>query len=263
MRSLSKHLRALINAGESFTFGFTIELNNEKVLNLTSYAEELIIDEMLYHPGSSLQITRANFNDSACDIVEVTGFFDDSAINILDDLNNAKVTIHIILPNQKIKEPLLTLFCFSIQRQDLQFTLYLKNQITKLGQSAVKIYSKTCRANLGDAKCRINLENFASIVNISGIENNLVMANFQQPDGYYDYGKINFIDTSIYILILKQTSNSLILESNVPQDLINQEKIKIFPGCDKTLETCYTKFSNVLNFRGEPFVPEFNYEKVF
>jgi hypothetical protein len=26
-------------------------------------------------------------------------------------------------------------------------------------------------------------------------------------------------------------------------------------GCDKTLPTCFAKFNNVVNFRGEPLVP--------
>jgi uncharacterized phage protein (TIGR02218 family) len=26
-------------------------------------------------------------------------------------------------------------------------------------------------------------------------------------------------------------------------------------GCDKTLATCYARFNNVVNFRGEPLVP--------
>jgi hypothetical protein len=30
---------------------------------------------------------------------------------------------------------------------------------------------------------------------------------------------------------------------------------RIHPGCDKRLDTCITRFANVLNFRGEPYVP--------
>ena len=30
---------------------------------------------------------------------------------------------------------------------------------------------------------------------------------------------------------------------------------RIHPGCDKRLETCIERFANVLNFRGEPYVP--------
>ena len=30
---------------------------------------------------------------------------------------------------------------------------------------------------------------------------------------------------------------------------------RIHPGCDKRLDTCVARFANVLNFRGEPYVP--------
>ncbi len=33
------------------------------------------------------------------------------------------------------------------------------------------------------------------------------------------------------------------------------DAFRIHPGCDKRLETCRTRFDNVLNFRGEPYVP--------
>lgn len=33
------------------------------------------------------------------------------------------------------------------------------------------------------------------------------------------------------------------------------DKLRLYPGCDKRLATCVSRFSNVLNFRGEPFVP--------
>jgi uncharacterized phage protein (TIGR02218 family) len=30
---------------------------------------------------------------------------------------------------------------------------------------------------------------------------------------------------------------------------------RIHPGCDKRLDTCIDRFANLLNFRGEPYVP--------
>jgi len=33
------------------------------------------------------------------------------------------------------------------------------------------------------------------------------------------------------------------------------DKIRLYPGCDKRLATCRDKFSNVINFRGEPHIP--------
>jgi uncharacterized phage protein (TIGR02218 family) len=261
MRTLAPNILKLINQGTTFAFGFDMKLVNGKQIYLTSHSDILTIDDITYQPNSSLQITRANFNDSAHDYVEVNGIFEDATISLLDDLCNAEVTIQIILTKEKLKEQLLKLTCSKVHRHNLQFTLYLKNQITKLEQHVTKMYSKTCRARLGDDNCNINLESFASIININNIQGNIIIANFNQPSGYYDYGKVGFIGTDVSILILKQSATSLMLEHNVPEDLINTRQIKIFPGCDKTVETCYKKFNNVLNFRGEPFTPEFNYEK--
>jgi hypothetical protein len=39
---------------------------------------------------------------------------------------------------------------------------------------------------------------------------------------------------------------------HIPQ---NGDRFVLHPGCDKTRATCNTKFSNILNFRGEPDVP--------
>ncbi len=33
------------------------------------------------------------------------------------------------------------------------------------------------------------------------------------------------------------------------------DRCVVHPGCDRTISTCETKFGNVLNFRGEPYVP--------
>lgn len=33
------------------------------------------------------------------------------------------------------------------------------------------------------------------------------------------------------------------------------DAFRVHPGCDKRLESCITRFANVLNFRGEPYVP--------
>jgi uncharacterized phage protein (TIGR02218 family) len=262
MRALSQNLRRMIQSGANFAFGFDIQCLNGRNFFFTNYCEVLTIGDAHYNPNSALNIVKANFNDSAHDIVEVSGIFEDSGLNIAEDLTGAKIIIKIILVSEKIAEQLLTLFCFNILKEQQKFTLYLKNHVAKLEQSATKIYSKTCRAKLGDALCRVNLENFSSVIHIDSIENNLIVVNIPQPAGYYNYGRMHFVGSNIFMLILRQNANSLILDRNVPEELLLSKEIKIFPGCDKTLETCYTRFCNVLNFRGEPFVPEFNYEKI-
>lgn len=41
----------------------------------------------------------------------------------------------------------------------------------------------------------------------------------------------------------------------MPFTIYPGQKVRLYPGCDKRLTTCVSRFDNVLNFRGEPFVP--------
>lgn len=62
-----------------------------------------------------------------------------------------------------------------------------------------------------------------------------------------------------------QSSSTVTLFLSVPFDIAVGDKCHLYPGCDKRLSTCSTKFAipdslnfdngNVYNFRGEPFVP--------
>ena len=50
-------------------------------------------------------------------------------------------------------------------------------------------------------------------------------------------------------------TGEIILFLPVPFTLYAGTRVRLYPGCDKRLTTCVNKFDNVLNFRGEPFVP--------
>lgn len=47
----------------------------------------------------------------------------------------------------------------------------------------------------------------------------------------------------------------VVLYLALPNDIQVGDELRLYPGCDKTLATCRDKFDNVINFRGEPFVP--------
>jgi uncharacterized phage protein (TIGR02218 family) len=69
---------------------------------------------------------------------------------------------------------------------------------------------------------------------------------FMRPDGIVDQRSI---DTHV--------GNVITLRAQVP-GLEAGSTVNAYPGCDHTLPTCNTKFSNSVNFGGLPFVPEFN-----
>jgi uncharacterized phage protein (TIGR02218 family) len=50
-------------------------------------------------------------------------------------------------------------------------------------------------------------------------------------------------------------SGALQLFSPLPVAPAVGDTFSIFPGCDKTMATCQNKYSNVVHFRGFPFIP--------
>ena len=117
-----------------------------------------------------------------------------------------------------------------------------------------KLYSKTCRAKLGDTACGVDLEKMALSVRVLDVSQNLLtLENIPQPSGYYDYGKVRFCAHNHEVLILKHSANTLMLERSITLNDSNCQALLI-PGCNKTIGMCYERFANSLNFRGEPFI---------
>lgn len=80
-------------------------------------------------------------------------------------------------------------------------------------------------------------------------------------DGWFDGGGFTFEtgDNAGRLIEVKEwpgdSSNTLTLFLPTPYAVQVGDLAAIYPGCDKRLTTCINKFNNVLNFRGEPYIP--------
>lgn len=136
-------------------------------------------------------------------------------------------------------------------------TQYLQNTI-------VQTYSSSCRADLGDAKCGFNLAS----VTITGTVSTVTSARLSftsadavsgSPGGYYTGGLVTFLtgNNATYRREVRSDggAGAIILFEPLPANIQVGDTFTIYPGCDKSLATCKAKFNNVINFRGEPFIP--------
>lgn len=75
-----------------------------------------------------------------------------------------------------------------------------------------------------------------------------------RASGYFSQGRLVYNGISRYIT--KHDTNTLYLQFPI-SGMAGSGTIDIYPGCDKTPETCKTKFlsSNLVNFVGMPYVP--------
>ena len=79
-------------------------------------------------------------------------------------------------------------------------------------------------------------------------------------DGWFTGGIVVFetganAGVALEVKTWTQSGSQVELYLPAPFDVAVGDRLRISPGCDKRLATCKAKFSNVLNFRGEPFVP--------
>lgn len=88
----------------------------------------------------------------------------------------------------------------------------------------------------------------------------LVVADAKAVDDWYNHGVIA-LESGANVGRLQEAktwvsaSGALSLFLPLPFGVVAGNKIRIYPGCDKRLTTCQTKFNNVVNFRGFPYIP--------
>jgi uncharacterized phage protein (TIGR02218 family) len=74
-----------------------------------------------------------------------------------------------------------------------------------------------------------------------------------QPDGWYNLGLVK-IASGVERFIETHVGSQLTL-SKAFDGLTIGASVTIYPGCDRSKETCFNKFDNILNYGGFPYIP--------
>lgn len=122
-----------------------------------------------------------------------------------------------------------------------------------------RTYQATCNNVLFDADCKVSSGSFTFNGTVTVINGNLITVpglTAAKGNGWSTGGYVSF-GTADYRLILSQDSDVLTLVLPFFSDVLNQT-VAIFAGCDHSITTCNSKFSNAANFGGAPYVPTKN-----
>ncbi|XVN40274.1 MAG: phage BR0599 family protein [Rickettsia endosymbiont of Argas persicus] len=135
--------------------------------------------------------------------------------------------------------------------------MHLKPETIKYNKTVINRYSKTCRTNFGDNKCKVDKNLYTRIYKVKEIlKESLRIVELDKENGYYNGGHIIFGDNLFSSKILSNFSDFIILQDIIPDYAKDAEEVKIIVGCDKNFITCCNKFNNAINFRGEPLIPD-------
>lgn len=140
----------------------------------------------------------------------------------------------------------------------------LRSLASALRQERGDLVQPQCRvARLGDAQCGVNLATFTFSATVLSVADTFhLVASDSQVSGVFDQGTLGLtsganagLRREIKTHTLSGGHASLALARKFPWPVSAGDSCLLVAGCDRRLATCRDKFANVLNFRGEPYLP--------
>lgn len=121
------------------------------------------------------------------------------------------------------------------------------------------LYQPGCSNTLFDNSCGLLRDNFAVNTTIEANSNtSRILCTLTQPQGWFTQGVVEFLDggnKGLKRTIRLHESGTLVLTLPLLEAPEAGQKIKVYPGCDKRLDTCTNRFNNRNRFAGKPFIP--------
>jgi uncharacterized phage protein (TIGR02218 family) len=147
-----------------------------------------------------------------------------------------------------------------------QWRTELRGMSQVLAQRLIEPYTPDCRADLGDARCGVDIRDpqwtRPGLVTapLDALSFTAAIDITDKPDDWFAGGVIRFTSgqnsgRAIEVRGADLATGDLVLSFPPPFPVGTGDAFEIYPGCDKRLSTCIERFDNVLNFRGDPFVP--------
>ena len=120
----------------------------------------------------------------------------------------------------------------------------------------VDTYSRTCTAVLGDLYCRVDLNSYRVTTTLQSVTGASVSSGAfaAYPGGWFTAGFVEWaIGSGEYERrhIEMHVGSVLQLLGGIAGISAGME-VRAYPGCDFLATTCHGKFTNSVNFRGEP-----------
>lgn len=154
-----------------------------------------------------------------------------------------------------------------ITRVDGVFRAELRGLTEALNRTTGRVFQKPCTAVLGDGKCRFNMQTpgFSTTLQVVAEEGGRIfrwpdLAGF--ADGFFLRGRLEVLDgpaTGLWGLVkhdrMRGAERVIELWEPIKGNVGPGTTVTLAAGCNKQMETCRTKFNNMLNFQGFPDLP--------
>ncbi|MEM9750577.1 MAG: DUF2163 domain-containing protein [Pseudomonadota bacterium] len=158
-----------------------------------------------------------------------------------------------------------------VARGGVGFTAEVRGLAHHLDQTVGRVYQHTCDANVGDARCGVDL-NAAAYRGVGAVASATDDRTFSVSGlsafaaAWFARGRLTWTSganagrvADVKAHSVSGATVSIELWTPMAATVSAGDGFAVTAGCDKRADTCKAKFANLLNFRGFPFMPGNDY----
>lgn len=274
-------LAALLNGSSNATLRmadvYTITLLGGQVLRYTSADVSIVVNGVTWVVGPVLRrgniklsvgisVDTLQIDLAAPASVQVNGTPMIQFI-VAGGLTNARVDLYRVFYAIGAATPTGMLVLFTGRVADITGGRHLKTLQVKSDTELLDVmvprdvYQAGCKNTTFDGSCGLSRAAFTSTGSATGASN-ASRTSFPhamtQAAGYFSLGVLTFTsgaNNGISRTVRSHTSGAMVTALAWPFAVANADTFSVTAGDDKTQATCSGKFSNLVRFRGEPYIP--------
>lgn len=271
MRTIDAGLLAHYQTGRTtLAWGIKITRTDTLTYGWTSHQRDVTISGQLYRAGPGLEVSALTTSAGlSVDSAEMTVLPDDSDVTIESILagrwDGATFELCRFDWSQvtPVRDVLQRGTLGPMQPRRGAYVVELRGLQHYLQQPVGSVSSKTCRARLGDAMCRVTLASFTVTGTLTAVTSQTVFTDTSrtEADHYFAEGVLTWTGGNNSGLAFKvkayDGATDTFTLSTAPIGAVQVgDTYSVVAGCRKRLaEDCVAKFSNAVNFQGEPHRP--------
>lgn len=236
-------------------------------LGFTDHDRDLVLGGLTYAARTGLEAAEASaelgFAVSGGDVAGALTGLGLTEVEIAGGLyDGASVETWLVdwtAPETRLLLDLATLG--EIRRTGDAFVAELRGLADRLEAERGRTYRATCGADLGDARCRVDLAGFRATGTVLAEPEPGTLAvalDGSFPEGLFSGGRLAWTggaNAGRAADLRVQAGGLIELWETPPAAIAPGDAFTLSAGCDKRLATCRDRFANAVNFQGFPHMP--------
>ncbi len=273
MRTIPTTLQAKLDSGvTTLCHCWKLTRTDGQVMGFTDHDHDLEFDGVTFRSASGFIGSDAErkLGLSAADM-EIAGALSADAITEEDiaagKYDGAEIELWLVDWREPADRVLLRAGQLGrVRRGELHFEAEMRTLAARLAEVRGRVFAHGCDAELGDARCGVDLSDprwraTATIHAVNGAMIHLDGASGFAA-GFFGHGRFEVTSgaasgfrSRIASHRLEDGRAVLVLAATPPAELAAGDAVTLVAGCDRAFSTCRDKFANAVNFRGFPHMP--------